>query len=144
MSRAFIKESDSPEPRCPACGMFGSAVSLATVAANLSSPPSFHGDPLYCSNPECQVAYFDAYGSRVNRDSLRLVAWPKDAEGPVCSCFGVTADAIEEWAHSGEKTELKALLARIERGEGRCATAAPDGQCCAMELRRVFMRALGR
>jgi hypothetical protein len=149
MSRAFVKESETPEPRCPTpqgCGTLGVAVSAATLAANLTQGPipSFHGEVFYCSNPDCEVAYFDAYGSRAMRDQLRVATWPKDPDGPVCACFGVKADAIEDWAASGDKSELKALLARIERGEGRCATLAPDGKCCATEVRRVFLRALGR
>jgi len=148
MSRAFVKESDDKEPRCPSppgCGSVGINVSRATIEANVpeAARVEFHGEAFYCANPTCRVAYFDGYGTRIERDSLLRCAWPKDADSPVCSCFLVTAADIEGWADAGEKVRVRELLERSKGPEARCATRAPDGRRCEENVRRVFLRALG-
>jgi hypothetical protein len=148
MSRAFVKEAETKEPRCPTpqgCGGLGVSVARATVAANLApgSVPEFHGDIFFCSDSSCAIGYFDGFGTRVAADVLLRRAWPKDAGGVVCSCFGVDIAAIEDCAERGEKAAMKAWIERSKSSEARCATTAPDGKNCEAKLRRVFLRALG-
>lgn len=149
MSRAFVKEPEAKEPRCPptvgGCGGVGSPVTVATVRANVGNAelPEFHGDVFYCSNPGCAIAYFDGFGTRVERTELLRKAWPKDPDGVACSCFLVAVETIEEYALNGNKAAMRELLNRAASGEARCATRAPDGRSCATEVRRIFMRTLG-
>lgn len=149
MSRAFVKESEAKEPRCPVsvggCGGSGIPVTLATVRANFSGTdvPEFHGDIFYCPDPSCPIAYFDGFGTRIDRAQRSRKAWPKDPDGFACSCFQVSVEAIEEFALSGNKAAMRDLLNRAASGEARCPTQAPDGRNCAPEIRRIFMRTLG-
>lgn len=148
MSRAFVKEAEEHDPRCPApdgCGGIGQPVADTTLVAQLGAEAAahFHAQAFYCPDPHCPVAYFDGFGTRVPSTALKTHAWPKHAGAPVCACFGVTAEQIEEWAHSGDKAKMRELLARVEGPEARCAVRAPDGRSCEPELRRVFLKALG-
>jgi hypothetical protein len=152
MSRAFVKEAESPEPRCPerqGCGGLGVTVGPATLAAQLSAEAAatLIGETFYCPNPACGVAYFAAGGGSVLRGEQRARSWPKDAAAPVCPCFGILEHEIAAWARAREKPDmpaLRALLARIEGPEAQCGTRAPDGRPCATQVRRVFMRELAR
>lgn len=148
MSRAFVKEADAKEPRCPqppGCGGVGIPVSRATIEANTAIEPAveFHGEPFYCPDPDCVVAYFDGFGTRVERTATLRRAWPKDGDAPVCSCFGITVTQIEEWADRGEKARVRELLDRTKSADAKCLVTAPDGRRCEEKVRRVFLRALG-
>lgn len=150
MSRAFVKEAERPEPRCPerqGCGGLGVTVGATTLAAQLSSEAAalLIGHTFYCPNPACEVAYFDAGGSCVLRAEQRRRSWPKEPDAPACSCFGVDERSIAAWATAPgapDKAAMRALLARIEGPEAQCATCAPDGGPCTTHVRRIFMRAL--
>lgn len=148
MSRAFVKEADAKEPRCPSppgCGGTGIAVSSATIQANVAieARVEFHGDAFFCPDPDCTIAYFDGFGTRIERSAMLRRAWPKDPDAPVCSCFEVTAADIEEWADRGAKVKVRELIDRTKGADAKCLTLAPDGRCCEEKVRRVFLRALG-
>ena len=93
MNKAFVREpEDSGERHCPRCGSLGVSAGAAAVEehlrpealANLSQPAWF------CPFPRCEVAYFDTFERSAGVDQLRYPVWPKDAEAPLCSCFGLT------------------------------------------------------
>jgi bacterioferritin-associated ferredoxin len=143
LSRAFVKEPEAAEPRCPApngCGGLGRPVSRATLEAH--APPeacrALSEGPFYCPAPGCRVAYFDAWGAIVTADRITGTAYPKDPGGPICPCFGVTAAEIEADARAGRKDRVRDLLARAEGPEAHCERCAPDGRSCATEVRRLF------
>lgn len=150
VSRAFVKETDAPEPRCPSrqgCEGLGVPVGAATLQAQLSPEraAALAPDAYYCPNPLCAVAYFDAEGGVALRAEQRRRSWPKESGAPVCVCFGVSEDEIAAWAHAPDapdKASMRALLARIDGPQARCATEAPDGRPCTTAVRRVFLREL--
>lgn len=145
MNKAFVKETDLEEPRCPAprgCGGPGAPVTRDTLLAQLPDEHarSFSKTAFYCANPACEVAYFDAWGATAPRSALRAAAYPKSGSAPVCSCFGFTAEEIRRAAEEGRKDQVKAMLARAESDEARCPTEAPSGASCVPEIRRIFMK----
>jgi hypothetical protein len=65
-------------------------------------------------------------------------AYPKDPEGPICPCFGVTAAEITADARAGLKERVRDLRQRSESPEARCRVRCPDGECCIPRVFRLF------
>ena len=145
MSKAFTRDPDPQEPRCPlpaGCGSTGMPVGRKTLLAQLpeSLARAFSESAYYCANPRCKVAYFDAWGTLAPASALRRTSYPKDPEAPLCSCFGITAEQIRDEAKAGRKDLVRDLVARSASAEARCETEAPCGISCVVEARRVFLR----
>ena len=140
MSRAFMKESEPGEPRCPACKGIGIPVGAPTLEAQL--PAEFRaklvGAACWCESAECRTAYFDAWGTAVGVDRLRSIPHPKDPEGPICFCFGLSAAQITADARDGRKERVKDLKERAEGPEARCTERCPDGRPCLPRVMRLF------
>jgi hypothetical protein len=143
MSRAFMKEGEAPEPRCPSCDTKGDEVGPTTLDAHV--PAEFRtalGDrAYYCVNSACRTAYFNGWGTVVPADKIRTSAYPKDPNGPLCSCFGVGAEEIETEARQGKKDKIRTLKVRAEGPDARCAERSPDGQSCLPRALRLFREA---
>src|SRR5687767_9338283 len=87
VSRAFMKEPEPGEPRCPKCAGLGEPVGLPTLEAHLAADvrAPLGATAFYCPDPACAVAYFNGWGTSVPREKLTSTAYPKDPEAPVCS-----------------------------------------------------------
>jgi len=147
VSRAFVKEAESPGPSCPSppgCGGAGVPVSRATLQARLGPAVAarFAGEASFCPDPGCEVAYFDGRGERALRREMLAPAYPKFPDAPLCACLGVSRQALEEFGRRGDKAAMRAFLERTASAEARCELCAADGRGCATEARRVFLRAL--
>ncbi|MCX5659550.1 MAG: hypothetical protein NTW19_07475 [Planctomycetota bacterium] len=142
MNKAFVREPDEPDPRCPGCGSHGESVIRATLDANLAPAESrvLSDASWYCPNPRCSVGYFDASGQSVPTAALRHKAFPKDPAAPICPCKGVAAAEIEVDAEAGERTRIRALLAYGQSPEAACPHRSPTGQPCAAELQKHFLK----
>lgn len=144
MNRAFIREpDDTMDPRCPRCGVLGWPVARHTVtslaqsdAVNSVSDASF-----FCHNASCRAVYYDANGQTIEVSQMRVRVWPKDSSAPVCGCYGVTADLIEEDARAGRRDALRLLTAKSEAEPARCEFKSTSGRCCLAEVQRIFLRA---
>jgi len=147
MSRAFIKEPETSGPSCPSppgCGGTGVPVSRITLQARLhpDAAARFAADGYFCPDPACEVAYFDAGHECALRSEMLAPAWPKQPGAPLCACFGVAREALEDFGRRGDKAAMRDFLQRTVSAEARCESRAADGRCCATEARRVFLRAL--
>jgi hypothetical protein len=142
MNKAFTREPDEPDPRCPGCDVPGQTVERNTVLAQVPADTaiSLAESAFYCANPRCDVGYFDAYGNRIAARLLRHPSYPKDPSAPVCRCFGVTAQQIESDARAGDATGVRALIARAQSPAARCSELNPSGQCCVPQVQRIFLR----
>lgn len=147
MNKAFVKEDDDKEPRCPqpeGCGGPGVAVPAETVTAQVRDPgaDTLSGDVLFCVDPQCSVGYFDPWGATIPARTLASLCWPKDPTAPVCPCFGLTREDVVEDATRRDPTRLRELIKKSEGPDAACATLTPDGRCCIPEARRLYMRHL--
>ena len=145
MNKAFVKDPEPAEPRCPApdgCEGIGTPVTRTTLLAHLpeDTARSFAESSFHCGNPNCEVVYFDAWGTTALKPALRSLAYPKNPTAPVCPCFGISAREIREDAEAGRKDRVRDLLAKAESPDARCETASPSGASCVLEIRRLFLK----
>lgn len=140
LSRAFVRDPEPGEPRCPGCGTPGDPVGPLTLEAQL--PPAARsalgGAAFYCVSSACCTAYFDAWGGAVPADRLVSAAWPKDPQRPICPCFGITAAEVLADAREGRKERVRDLVERSKGPEARCAQRCPDGRPCLPRVLRLF------
>jgi hypothetical protein len=143
MNKAFVKEpEDTGQAHCPRCGSLGVTVREETLAAFL--PEKVRQDladtAFFCPFARCEVAYFDIFERTVRIGSVLRPIYPKDPEAPICGCFGLTTDDIEQDLQEGGVTRVKALLAQAKTQAAHCQTASPSGQSCVTEVQRYYMR----
>jgi hypothetical protein len=140
MSRAFVRDPEPGEPRCPGCGALGDAVGLPTLEAHLPAEArsTLSGAAFYCVNPDCRTAYYNAWGSGVPVEKLTSPAWPKDPDAPICPCFGLRAEDVAADARDGRKDRVKDLMDRSQGADAKCALRCPDGRSCLPRVLRLF------
>ena len=140
MSRAFVRDPEPGEPRCPACGGLGEAVNPATLEAQAppEKRPALGHAAFWCGSADCALGYFTAWGASVPAAELKGKAWPKDPTAPICPCTGLTADDVIADAKAGRKERVKALLGTSTGPEARCAERCPDGLPCIPRVFRLF------
>ncbi|MBX3411828.1 MAG: hypothetical protein KF708_03855 [Pirellulales bacterium] len=143
MNKAFVREPDETAAcRCPQCDSPGLAVGPETLAAQLGAEgrTAVAESAFYCPYPRCEVAYFDAFERVVPVDRLRFPAYPKDPTAPVCPCFGLTTDDIEQDVREGVVTRVRGVVDKSKTAEACCRQKSPTGQSCVAEVQRYYMR----
>ena len=145
MNKAFVRESDSDVRHCPFCGSLGQAVGRITLDAWLK--PEFRGQigesAMFCSQPQCDVAYFDSFERVVTIDKLTRPASPKSADAPICGCFGLTCAEIEADVSEGSVARTRAAVERAKSSEARCSVMSPNGQSCVADIQRYYFKCRG-
>lgn len=142
MNKAFVREPDPVGDCCPRCGSLGQPVGREVLQrflpedkmALLAEPASF------CPAPRCKVAYFDAVGSFVATPDLKRPVYPKDPTAPICECFGLTREDIEQDVREGVVTRVRAILQKAESAEARCSHMAANGCSCAAHVQKYYMQ----
>lgn len=143
MNKAFVREpDDSGAAHCPRCGSLGVPVGQAALAEHLPEQAlrELPEVAFFCPFPTCDAAYFDSFERSVGVERLNRPVYPKDPDAPICSCFGLTTDDIDQDITEGSATRTRALLEKAKTPAARCAQLAADGQCCVQEVQRYFMR----
>lgn len=145
MNKAFVKDPEPSDPRCPrprGCDGLGIPVGRLTLNAQLPAAvaASLADAAYFCPNPACDVAYFDVYEKTVAVSALRRSIYPKDPSAPICACLGVTEAEIREQAAAGCRDCVRRVLAAAEGPDARCLTESPSGTSCATEVRRLFLQ----
>ena len=142
MNKAFVKESEDPGDRCPACGGFGNASQQVTLAAHIPEEARARlADTAYfCPQPTCEVAYFDQFEQIVTVDQLAKPLYPKDPDAPICPCFGLTCDDIDADLDDGVVTRVKTHLQQAQSDQAHCATTTGDGRSCVPAVQKYYMQ----
>lgn len=145
MNKAFVRDPEPAEPRCPkpaGCGGIGTPVTRKTLLAHLDQEAAkgFSESSYYCPNPSCSIAYFDLWGITAPSSSLQTACYPKNSTAPICPCFGVSAEKIRAEAEAGRKEFVRELLGKANGPEADCETKSPSGHSCAVEIRKVFLK----
>jgi hypothetical protein len=143
MNKAFVREpEDDGNAFCPRCGARGTQVWNGPMDTHIQTAfRTAMGDRAwFCPTTHCEVAYFIPEANRVTTDQLNGPIYPKDLDAPVCSCFGLSYEDVEADLNEGTPTRIRELLARSRSPEARCATLAPDGQCCMTAVQELYLR----
>lgn len=142
MNKAFVREPDATEERCPRCGAIGQEVSRGIIEAYVV--PAARDQVVvpanFCPTPVCEVAYFDVFERVILTDALVKPVYPKDPNAPMCACFGLTSQDIELDLAEGGNARTKACVLKAKTAEARCHELAANGRSCVMEVQRYFMQ----
>ena len=143
MNKAFVREPDDTGQRhCPRCQSLSVAVQHETFALHLNDANAggLADVAYFCPFPNCEVAYFDDYERIALVSELAHPVYPKDLDAPICPCFGLTRDDIEDEARSGSVEKVREVVLKAKSPEAHCRTASPTGQSCVAEVQRYFMK----
>jgi hypothetical protein len=142
LNKAFLKEQEDPVGRCPRCGSPGSPVPAETLVAFLSAEQraSISGTAYFCGSPRCEAVYFDDFERWVPLAGLHARVWPKDADAPLCACFGLRADDVAADVREGGVARVKDVVTRSKTSEARCSVLSPSGHNCSAEVQRYYFR----
>lgn len=145
MNKAFVREMDSDVRHCPFCGSLGQPVGRVTLDAWLKTEArSQIGDSaMFCSQPECDVAYFDSFERVVTIAQLVRPAYPKSPDAPICGCFGVQSSEIDADVAEGSVARTRAAVEQAKRSPADCSTQSANGQSCVAEIQRYYFKRKG-
>jgi hypothetical protein len=93
----------------------------------------------FCPLPQCTVVYFDLFDRTVEEGAVKGPVYPKDPSAPICACFGLTRDDIEQDLREGSVARTRACIDKAKSPEARCTVASPSGQSCVAEVQRYYM-----
>lgn len=141
MNKAFVREPDCIADYCPRCGSQGERVGADVLrfylsdeqARTLTEPANF------CPSPQCSVAYFDAFEQFVSATDLIRPAYPKDPNAPICACFGLTQQDIEQDVEEGGVTRTRTTVEKANSPAARCARKAANGRPCVAHVQKYYM-----
>jgi hypothetical protein len=142
MNKAFVKEQDSTEGRCPRCGSPGSVVFRETLAAHLAPEMLEHltESAIFCAQPRCSVVYFDLFDRVFEESAVKTPVYPKNPAAPLCACFGLTCEDVDLDISEGVVTRTRGCVEQAKSPAARCASASPSGQSCIAEVQRYYMQ----
>ena len=142
MNKAFTREPDQVDSRCPRCDSSGHSVGPQTLAAHLKEDVRkvLAESAYFCPDSRCPVVYYDDFGAVVTRDSVLGPIPIKDVDAPLCACFGLTREEIELDIDEGGVARTRAAVLRAQSDEARCATLAPNGRTCVPEVQGYFLK----
>ncbi len=142
MNKAFVREQDTTEGRCPRCGSPGTVVYRETLEAQLPPEALEHltDSAFFCAQPRCNVVYFDLFDRVIEEAAVKTPVYPKNPAAPICACFGLTGEEIEQDIRDGGVVRTRACVTRAKTAEARCAVLAPSGQSCIAEVQRYYMK----
>ena len=142
MNKAFVREPDSVDERCPRCGCAGLRVTELTLSSFLSEEQIRRVSPAayFCPSPTCEALYFNGFEQVIAANELDRTFYPKDPGSPICACFGLTCDEIEQDVAEGVVTRTRAAVARAKSDEAMCATQSPSGRSCVAEVQKYYMK----
>lgn len=145
MNKAFVKESDQDVRHCPFCGSLGQPVERVTLDHWLKPDARKQvGDSaMFCSQSQCEVAYFDSFERVILIDKLVKPAYPKSAEAPICGCFGLMCADIEADVAEDSVHRTRAAVERAKSPDARCSSLSANGQSCVGEIQRYFFKCRG-
>jgi len=144
LNKAFVREQESTAEFCPRCGTKGEVVGGETIRHHLppERPLGLAEPASFCPSPGCSVVYFDGLERTITVEELKAPVYPKDPEAPICACFGLTREDIEQDIEEGVTTRVKAILEKARSAEARCALAAVNGRSCVRYVQKYYMQCL--
>jgi hypothetical protein len=120
--------------QCPVCRQKRNSVQLVTLKALLqpTALETIHPETSYsfCSNPSCEVVYFNEMQT-FGKETLKVLVYQKDdaLNVPICYCFGWTRErliqAVKEDQHPTDH-----IREQVQANRCGCEVNNPQGACC--------------
>lgn len=95
---------------------------------------------LFCMTPSCVVGYFDAMESSVLAADFVQPVYPKDATAPLCPCFGLTREDVEDDVDAPSPVKIRALLAQSKSPAARWKLLPPPDAAVCRRCRSIISR----
>ncbi len=142
MNKAFLREPEQTDSPCPRCRSAGQAVGPETLNARLPDHvrKTLAESGYFCPNGRCDVVYYDDFETIVLRTSVAGPIPIKDADAPICGCFGITREDIETDIDEGTVARTRAAVLKAQSDQARCATLAPNGRTCIPEVQGYYLK----
>ncbi len=142
MNKAFMREPDQVDSRCPRCDSLGQTVGPQTLIARLGADyrKALAESGYFCPSEQCEVVYYDDFGGVVKRDAMPGPIPIKDFHAPLCACFGLTREEVEQDVDEGGVARTRAAVLRAQSDEARCATLAPNGRSCVPDVQGYYLK----
>jgi hypothetical protein len=90
------------------------------------------------------VAYFDSFERFVLATALSRPVYPKDPAAPICACFGLTRQDIEQDVDEGVVTRTKAVVEKANSPAARCSQMAANGRPCVAYVQKYYVECRNR
>lgn len=121
---------------CPKCTKDGLVVEKITVANHAKESCWPLGDETYyhCENPDCEVIYFTASGSRslkISDIKTRVTFKERTSPRPLCYCKQVTEEDVINAIEGGAANVDEVRNITGIGGGGHCKITNPAGRCCS-------------
>ena len=144
MNKAFVREPDQTADYCPRCGSKGEPVGSDTLRSFLTDQQRRAVTEFanFCPSPKCEVVYFDSFERTVLAADIRRPVYPKDPTAPVCGCFGLTGEDIEQDVREGVTTRVKEIIEKAKSSTARCHKMAANGRPCIAYVQKYYMQCL--
>jgi len=144
MNKAFVREPDRTADYCPRCGSKGEPVGADTLRAFLTAEQQrMVAEPAnFCPSPQCDVVYFDSFERTVRKADIPRPIYPKDATAPICACFGLSREDIEQDIREGVATRTKAVLEKAKSPAAQCRKLAANGRPCVAYVQKYYLQRL--
>ncbi|MEE2737326.1 MAG: hypothetical protein VX435_03815 [Planctomycetota bacterium] len=141
MNKAFVREPDSTNERCPDCGSHGRTVGSTVLDkyVRTESRESLGETASFCTNAKCDIVYFDVFERCIRTTQMIHSVYPKDHSAPICACFQLKESDIDLDLEEGQPTRVRQLLTQAESPEARCAELAADGHSCVSEVQKYYL-----
>lgn len=141
MNKAFIREPDRTTDYCPRCGSQGEQVGAGVLGFYLTDKQRrILAEPAnFCPSPRCSVAYFDCFERFVLATELSRPIYPKDPTAPLCACFGLTRQDVEQDVDEGVVTRTRAAVEKAKSPDARCAQMAANGRPCVAYVQKYYV-----
>jgi hypothetical protein len=143
LNKAFVREPDDDgRAFCPRCGTLGVPVNGSALDTHImpESRAKMVDAAWFCGFYRCDVAYFNLFGGVVLANELKAPVYPKDANAPICACFGLTYDDVLADVDEEKPVRIRDVLAKSKAGEAECHRLAASGQSCMGALQELYMR----
>ncbi|MBI3670942.1 MAG: copper chaperone Copz family protein [Acidobacteria bacterium] len=134
---------------CAACGSRSKRVAALTVKSLVrhlafAAPRTQY---YFCTAPGCDLVYFplDPEAPIYRRSDLLVRVEAKEPEdsAPLCYCFGITRNAIDDEIRStGRSTAAERITAEVKAGNCACEVKNPSGKCCLGSVTRAVQQSL--
>jgi len=146
MNKAFLREPDSTADYCPHCGSKGEPVGEETLKTYLTDEQRGRIAPSanFCPSPQCDVAYFDAFERFIPAADLVRPVYPKDPTAPICACFGLTCEDIEQDVEEGVVTRTRGVLEKAKSPAAQCSQKAANGKSCVPYVQKCYLECQAR